>query len=100
MGGTYNETSCIVIELLWCPVFLPLCAPFCFCFASLKMVRLSLDDPFALALAPPPNETAAEKETRERAEAEARSVSDVIDEQIRQERIALKKKKSVKVLLL
>ncbi|KAF8841889.1 G-alpha-domain-containing protein [Paxillus ammoniavirescens] len=64
------------------------------------MVRLSLDDPFAFALAPPPNETAAEKETRERAEAEARSVSNVIDEQIRQERIALKKKKSVKVLLL
>ncbi|KIJ60895.1 hypothetical protein HYDPIDRAFT_97696 [Hydnomerulius pinastri MD-312] len=65
------------------------------------MVRMSSDDPFALALAPPPNETAVEKDARERAEADARKVSDAIDEQIRQERTALKKKKKpVKVLLL
>lgn len=38
---------------------------------------------------------------REHAEAEARRVSDSIDEQLRQERMALKKKrKPVKVLLL
>ncbi|KAH7882786.1 guanine nucleotide binding protein, alpha subunit [Phlebopus sp. FC_14] len=65
------------------------------------MVRLSLDDPFASILAPPPNETPDEKEAREQAEAEARRISDAIDEQIRQERNALKKKKKpVKVLLL
>ncbi|KAF9238640.1 guanine nucleotide binding protein, alpha subunit [Melanogaster broomeanus] len=65
------------------------------------MVRISSDDPFASALAPPANETASEKEGRERAEAEARRISESIDEEIRQERTALKKKKKpVKVLLL
>lgn len=64
-------------------------------------MRISSDDPLALALAPPRNETPEEKETRERAELEARRISDGIDEQIRQERAALKKKKKpVKVLLL
>jgi hypothetical protein len=66
------------------------------------MVR-SLDeiDPLALAWAPPRNETAAEKEARERREAEAKRISDEIDEQIRQEKNALRKrKKPIKVLLL
>lgn len=66
------------------------------------MVR-SLDeiDPLALAWAPPRNETPAEKDARERKEAEAKRVNDEIDEQIRQEKNALRKrKKPVKVLLL
>lgn len=65
------------------------------------MGRLSSDDPFALILAPPSDESLEAKQVRERAEADARRVSDSIDEQLRQERIALKKKKKpVKVLLL
>jgi len=65
------------------------------------MVRRSSDDPFASILAPPPDESPEAKEDRERSEAEARRVSDSIDDQLRQERIALKKKKKpVKVLLL
>ncbi|KAH0834093.1 guanine nucleotide binding protein, alpha subunit [Lanmaoa asiatica] len=65
------------------------------------MVRPGSDDPFALVLAPPPNESPEAREARERAEAEARRRSDSIDEQLRQERITLKKKKKpVKVLLL
>lgn len=64
-------------------------------------MRLLRDDPFATLLAPPSDETPDAKAIRERAEAEARSVSDAIDEQLRQERFALKKKrKPVKVLLL
>jgi guanine nucleotide-binding protein subunit alpha len=64
-------------------------------------MRISVDDPLAIAIAPPPNETPEEKDARESAELEARRVSDIIDEQIRQERSALKKKKKpVKVLLL
>ncbi|KAF8549832.1 G-alpha-domain-containing protein [Imleria badia] len=59
------------------------------------------DDPFASILSPPADENPQEKEARERAEAEARRVSETIDEQLRQERIALKKKKKpVQVLLL
>ena len=57
-------------------------------------------DPLAAACAPPPNETPQEKDARERREAEARRVSEEIDEQIRIEKAARKKKKPVKVLLL
>lgn len=57
-------------------------------------------DPLASILAPPPNETPQQRAARERAEAEARKISEAIDEQIRQERIALRKKGPVKVLLL
>lgn len=65
------------------------------------MVRRIPDDPFASILSPPVNETPEEKDAREHAEAEARRISDSIDEQLRQERCALKKKKKpVKVLLL
>jgi len=64
-------------------------------------MHISVDDPLARAIAPPRNETPEAKQTRESAELEARQVSDRIDEQIRQERTALKKKKKpVKVLLL
>lgn len=66
------------------------------------MIHLSSsEDPLALILAPPPNESPEEKDAREHTETEARRVSEGIDEQLRQERIALKKKKKpVKVLLL
>ncbi|KAG2078461.1 G-alpha-domain-containing protein [Suillus decipiens] len=64
-------------------------------------MRISVEDPLTLAIAPPKDETPQEREIREQAEIEARRTSEVIDEQIRQERAALKKKKkSVKVLLL
>ncbi|KAG9310947.1 guanine nucleotide binding protein, alpha subunit [Chiua virens] len=65
-------------------------------------MRLSSDsDPLAVVLAPPQGESQQAKELRERVEADAKRVSDIIDEQLRQERIALKKKKKpVKVLLL
>lgn len=58
------------------------------------------DDPLTLALAPPPNETEAQREARLKAETEARRVSDRIDEQLKAERAALRRKKPVKVLLL
>ena len=67
------------------------------------MARLSIDtiDPLTLAIAPPENETDEERALRERTEAEARRVSDEIDEQLRAEKNAMRKKtKPVKVLLL
>lgn len=64
-------------------------------------MRISVEDPLTLAIAPPKDESPEEKETREQAEIEARRISEAIDEQIRQERTTLKKKKKpVKVLLL
>ena len=58
-------------------------------------------DPLTAALAPPPDETPAARDAREHAEAEARRVSDEIDEQLRREGAALRKRKPpVKVLLL
>lgn len=58
-------------------------------------------DPLALALEPPANETSAERWEREQREAHARAVSAQIDEEIKAERIALKKrKKPIKVLVL
>jgi len=56
------------------------------------------DDPLTLAIAPPPNETPEEKEVRIRAEAAARKRSEEIDEGLKAERVALKKKGLVKVL--
>ena len=64
------------------------------------MGRLVDDDPLTRALAPPPNETQEEKEVRLRAEARARKVSEEIDESLKAEKAALKKKPPVKVLLL
>lgn len=58
-------------------------------------------DPLTLALQPPPGETPAQKETRERLEAEAKRISDEIDEQLKaEERAAKRKKRPVKVMLL
>ncbi|KAI0049030.1 G-alpha-domain-containing protein [Auriscalpium vulgare] len=65
------------------------------------MARSFEDDPLTAAIAPPPDETTEQKEVRERAEAEARRVSDEIDEQLRNERNALRRRRPpVKVLLL
>ena len=61
----------------------------------------AVQDPFAIFHAPPPNETPEELVVREAKEAEARRVSDQIDEQLKMDRIAWKKQKSiVRVLLL
>ncbi|THU95566.1 G-alpha-domain-containing protein [Dendrothele bispora CBS 962.96] len=58
-------------------------------------------DPFAEVLEPPRHESPHEKAMRERKEAEAKHVSDMIDEDIKQERARLKKERNVvKVLLL
>jgi guanine nucleotide-binding protein subunit alpha len=63
---------------------------------------LTLDeDPLTLAILPPVDETPDQREARESVELEARRRSDEIDEQLRSEKAALKKKKRpVKVLLL
>lgn len=62
--------------------------------------RRSLSDPLERALRPPANETPEQRELRERREFEAK-VSGDIDEQLRQEKAALRKKKQeVKILLL
>lgn len=69
--------------------------------SSTPMDRPSLDDPLSHILAPPPNESPLACQTRIRAEADARRVSDAIDEQLRSERAALKKKRRpVKLLIL
>jgi guanine nucleotide-binding protein alpha-1 subunit len=59
------------------------------------------NDPLTALMAPPEDETPEQRSVREAREAEARRVSNEIDEQIRSERAAAKKKKKpVKVLLL
>ena len=59
------------------------------------------EDPLTRALAPPPDETDEQRVRRLKAEEAARMVSDRIDDEIREEKAALKKKKSpIKVLLL
>jgi len=62
--------------------------------------RRSLSDPLTLAALPPSDESSQEKERRLRQEIEAKRVSDAIDEQIKQEKAAAKKRKEVKILLL
>lgn len=58
-------------------------------------------DPLTLAVAPPAGETPAQRIVREKAEAEARKISEEIDEQIKRDKLASKRRKrSVKVLLL
>ncbi|KAI0743434.1 G-alpha-domain-containing protein [Daedaleopsis nitida] len=66
------------------------------------MIRaLETPDPLAAALEPPINESPAERWAREQEEAHARSVSEQIDDQIRAEKMAMKKRKApIKVLLL
>ncbi|TFY61662.1 hypothetical protein EVG20_g6974 [Dentipellis fragilis] len=59
------------------------------------------EDPLSAAIAPPPDETPEQRAAREQAEEEARRVSDEIDEFLRSERNAQRKRKPVvKVLLL
>lgn len=58
------------------------------------------DDPLTLALAPPPNETPEERTNRLGQEAEAQRISDEIDEALKRERAALKRRKVMKMLLL
>ncbi|KAL5495940.1 hypothetical protein ACEPAI_1404 [Sanghuangporus weigelae] len=62
---------------------------------------LEVDDPLAQAIAPPPDESPEEREGRLSREHEAKRISDDIDQALRDERAALKRrKKPVKVLLL
>ncbi|KAF5327017.1 hypothetical protein D9619_004123 [Psilocybe cf. subviscida] len=61
----------------------------------------SQDDPITAAMKPPPSETEHERVARLEAEAEAKRVSEQIDEDLREERERMKKKKTdVKLLLL
>lgn len=58
-------------------------------------------DPLAVVTAPPPNETTEEKAAREEREAEAQRISDQIDDELRTDKLALKKQEQmVKILLL
>lgn len=58
------------------------------------------DDPLTRALAPPPDETPEERTIRVRKEIEAQRISDQIDDALKQEKAALKKKRVMKMLLL
>ena len=59
------------------------------------------DDPFSQYTKPPPHETDDEKTSRLRREAEEKRVNDEIDEYIKAEKAALKKRKTeIKLLLL
>ncbi|KAH6913437.1 guanine nucleotide-binding protein [Coprinopsis sp. MPI-PUGE-AT-0042] len=61
----------------------------------------SQDDPITAALKPPPTETEAERMVRLEAEAEAKRISEQIDDDLREERERMRKKKGdVKLLLL
>ncbi|KZT51604.1 guanine nucleotide binding protein, alpha subunit [Calocera cornea HHB12733] len=60
----------------------------------------SSDDPLDRVLRPDPHETPDQRSARLMAEFEAKQRSDAIDEMLRQERVAQKKKKEVKILLL
>ncbi|TFK36641.1 guanine nucleotide-binding protein [Crucibulum laeve] len=61
----------------------------------------SQDDPLAQALKPPPTETDTERDARLQREAEAKRISEQIDEDLRDERERMKRKKGdVKLLLL
>lgn len=57
-------------------------------------------DPLARAIRPPENESVQDREERLKLEAKAKKINDDIDEQIKLERIILKKRKQVNVLLL
>jgi hypothetical protein len=58
-------------------------------------------DPFAALLRPPPDETPMARALREHCEAKAKRVSDKIDEELKNERYAMKKRSNqVTVLLL
>lgn len=57
-------------------------------------------DPLTRAMAPPPNETETERQDRLAAEKEAQKRSDAIDEELNRQRLAEKRVKCVRVLLL
>jgi len=57
-------------------------------------------DPLNVLMLPPPHETIEQKLAREQKETEAKKISDLIDEELKRERAALKKKQIVRVLLL
>ncbi|KAH8089871.1 G-alpha-domain-containing protein [Cristinia sonorae] len=59
-----------------------------------------MEDPISVLLRPPPNETLQEREVRLSIEAEAKRVSDQIDEGIKAERVAMRKRKECTKLLL
>ncbi len=61
---------------------------------------LETPDPLAVAIEPPQNETPAERWAREQREAHARRISEQIDEQIRAEKQAMKKRRQPMRLLL
>lgn len=67
---------------------------------DMRMPTNESDDPLTQALAPPANESPEARATRVQQEIEAQRVSDRIDEEIKQEKAAMKKKRAVKVLLL
>ncbi|KIJ27354.1 hypothetical protein M422DRAFT_271497 [Sphaerobolus stellatus SS14] len=58
------------------------------------------DDPFAAALAPPPDETPEQRQVREAKEQESLRISNAIDEVLKAEKAAEKKKKVTRLLLL
>lgn len=61
----------------------------------------SPSDPFIEFMRPPPDETPAQTTARQKRELDAQRVSDMIDEEIKQERLLAKKDKNIiKVLLL
>ncbi len=65
------------------------------------MFRSSDHDPLDAVIAPPKDESPAARAARLRAEAEAKRVSDEIDEQLKQDRVARRRHRPfVKVLLL
>jgi hypothetical protein len=58
-------------------------------------------DPLAIFTRPPPNETPTERVAREEREARARQISNQIDEQLKKDKAALKRRNElVRVLLL
>jgi len=62
--------------------------------------RRANSDPLAQALQPDANETPEEAQRRKQAEAEAKKISDMIDDQIKQESKARSNRKEIKLLLL
>ena len=67
----------------------------------MRSLERDLDDPLTIAILPPANETPEQRARREAQEVESKRISDEIDEELRREGVALKKKKKpVKVLLL
>lgn len=82
-------------------ILLPFC-PLPFSSGSLAMVFIAgPSDPFYELMHPPLDETSAQKTARLKRELDAQRVSDIIDEEIKQERAKEKSKKDViNVLLL